>query len=61
MVCLQNTYAGECIALVFYSLLLLLSSRALFAFPILYVHNHYAEQKLTHREIVVAWCASMPY
>lgn len=52
---MQNTYAKECIALVFFSLFLLLFSRAIFAFPILYAHNHWAEQKLTHNEIIVAW------
>ena len=52
---LQNTYAGECIALVFFSLFLLLFSRAVFVFPILYAHNQWAESKLTHQEIIVSW------
>ena len=37
------------------SLLLLLLSRAVFAFPILYAHNHWAPSSLTHQEIVIAW------
>ncbi len=52
---MQNTYARECIALVFYSLFLLLFSRAIFVFPILYLHNHWAEQKLSNSEIAVSW------
>lgn len=51
----QNTYARECVALVFFSLFLLLFSRAVFVFPILYAHNHWAEQKLRSSEIVVSW------
>ena len=52
---LQNTYARECVALVFYGLFLLFFSRAIFVFPILYAHNHWAEQKLKTSEIIVCW------
>jgi len=50
-----NTYARECVALVFFSLFLLLFSRALFVFPILTLHNLWAEQKLSRSEIMVSW------
>ena len=52
---MQSTYARECIALVFYSLFLLLFSRAIFIAPILVAHNRWSDQKLTYSEMVIAW------
>lgn len=52
---MQSTYARECIALVFYSLFLLLFSRAIFIAPILLAHNRWSDQKLTYLEMVIAW------
>ncbi len=39
---------------------LLLFSRAVFAFPILAIHNRLSKEPLTLREVVVAWCAPRP-
>lgn len=36
-------------------LFLLLFSRAVFAFPILFAHNRWSKDPLTLREVVVAW------
>ena len=38
-------------------LFLLLFSRAVFAFPILFAHNRWSKDPLTLREVVVAWRA----
>ena len=53
----QNTNIAQAMALFATMLGLLLFSRAVFAFPILAIHNRLSKEPLTLREVVVAWRA----
>ena len=53
----QNTNIKQAMALFATVLFLLLFSRAVFAFPILFAHNRWSKDPLTLREVVVAWHA----
>ena len=51
----QNTNIKQAMALFATVLFLLLFSRAVFAFPILFAHNRWSKDPLTLCEVVVAW------
>ena len=54
---LQNTNVGRAILLSIIMILLLLFSRACFCFPILCAHNYFSPERVTVREMIIAWCA----
>ena len=54
---LQNTMVGDLVWLFCVLLVLTLVGRAAFVFPLSLLHNWYASERLSFKEMVVIWCA----
>ena len=54
---LQYTHVGRALGLTPIVVVLLLLSRAIFCFPVLLAHNRLATEKVTWKEMFIAWCA----
>lgn len=54
-VMVQSTHVGRAVLLSIIVILLLLFSRACFCFPILCAHNYFSPERVTSREMIVAW------
>ena len=52
----QQTNVGRAILLSIIMILLLLFSRAVFCFPILCAHNYFSSERVSAREMIIAWC-----
>lgn len=52
---MQYTHIGRAIGLSVIVVILLLFSRATFSFPVLTAHNYFASERVTWREMVIAW------
>ena len=55
---LQNTMVGDLVWLFCVLLVLTLVGRAAFVFPLSLLHNWYAQEQLSFKEMIVIWCAS---
>ena len=52
---LQYTAVGKAIGLSAIVIVLLLFSRATFCFPVLFSHNYFGTERVSWREMIVAW------
>ena len=53
----QNTMVGDLVWLFCVLLVLTLVGRAAFVFPLSLLHNWYAQEQLSFKEMIVIWCA----
>ena len=56
---LQNTMVGDLVWLFCVLLVLTLVGRAAFVFPLSLLHNWYAQEQLSFKEMIVIWCAPL--